>query len=71
MIADKGLETIVIIIEDSGVMATARRTPVGGWSRVSSRGALERTEGLGVTPSKAEHMEEISSSSSAYMVESY
>ena len=52
MIVDKGLETIIIATGGSGVMAAAGRAPAGGWSGVCSRGALERTEGLGVTPSE-------------------
>ena len=58
---DEGLETIVIATGSSGVTAAAGRTPVGGQSRVSNRGVLERTEGLGVTPNEVEHMEERSS----------
>ena len=63
MIADKVLETIVVITGGSGVTVAAERTPVRGWSGVSNRGAFERTERLGVTPSEAEYMEEMSSSS--------
>ena len=61
MIADEGLETIVIATAGSEVMTAAGRTPAWGWSGISNRGALERTEGLGVTPSEVERMEERSS----------
>ena len=61
MIVDEDLEAVVIVTGGSGVTAAAGRTPAEEWSRVGNRGALERLEGLGVTPKKAEHMDERSS----------
>ena len=61
MIADEGLETIVIVTGGSRVMATAGRTLVEEWSGVANRGVWERLEGLGVAPEEAECMDERSS----------
>ena len=63
MTVDKGLETIVVATGGDGMTVAAGRTPVEGWSGVGNREALERTEGLGVTSSEVECMEEMSSSS--------
>ena len=47
MIANKGLETIVVVTGGSGVMAAAGRTLVGGWSKVGSRGHWRGWRGWG------------------------
>ena len=63
LIADKVLEAIIIATGDSRVAVTTRRTLEVERSEVDNKEALEREEGLWVTPNEVEHMEEMSSSS--------